>query len=213
MAREIKFDRNKKKAKRRAGIIILKKFPEGYKILGLRIYGSFDLPKGGVETNEDVLTAAMRETEEESGITRLNFEWGMTTTQAKNVTLFIASTDQNPTVRPNPETGEYEHHAAHWLTLDDAEKKKNPKSKINILGNDYFDPTSYKINCSKILVLLKSFKPKWNVKLGINQISNELKKGLLKGRNFESRYFNRLKQMEYLINNKKINNQYRFKIK
>ena len=92
-------------------------------------------------------------------------------------------------------------------------KKKNPKSKINILGNDYFDPTSYKINCSKILVLLKSFKPKWNVKLGINQISNELKKGLLKGRNFESRYFNRLKQMEYLINNKKINNQYRFKIK
>ena len=44
------------------------------------------------------------------------------TITVRNVTLFIASTTQQPVIRPNPETGEYEHHAAHWKDFDDAEK-------------------------------------------------------------------------------------------
>ena len=127
MSRIAKFTNRGPKPKRRAGVIILKKFPDGaYRLLGLRIYGSFDLPKGGVEEDEDVLTAGMREAEEESGITDLDFEWGMVTTQARNVTLFVATTQQEPVIQPNPETGEYEHHSAHWLTLDAASKRLHP---------------------------------------------------------------------------------------
>lgn len=118
----------KKKAKpsNRAGVIILKPTTKGYRVLCLRIYGSFDLPKGGVEPGEDNFTAALREAEEESGISELNFEWGLVTTQAKNVTFFLASTLQEPIVLPNPETGEYEHHSAHWKTLEQASTCLHP---------------------------------------------------------------------------------------
>ena len=111
---------------RRAGIIVLKEYDDEYLILGLRVYGSYDLPKGGVESFETDLVAAMRETEEEAGITDLDFRWGLQTTTAKNVTLFLAVTTQEPSIKRNPETGEYEHHAAKWLTLDQAEAKLHP---------------------------------------------------------------------------------------
>ena len=115
-----------KKRKERSGIIVLRKFPSGYKLLGLRYYGSYDLPKGGVEPFEDTFVAALRETEEECGITDLDFKWGMVTNQARNVTLYIASTNEDPVVQPNPETGEYEHHGSKWLSLDQASHKLHP---------------------------------------------------------------------------------------
>ena len=110
----------------RAGIIVLKRYPDCYRILGLRIYGSFDLPKGGVDPGEEVFQAALRETEEECGITRLNFEWGYEPCQARNVQLYLASTEESPVIKPNPLTGEFEHHAARWLTLDQAERLLHP---------------------------------------------------------------------------------------
>lgn len=112
--------------KRRAGIIVLKEHDGGYLVLGLRVYGSYDLPKGGVESFETSLVAAMRETEEEAGISDLDFRWGLQTTAARNVTLYIAVTTQEPSIQRNPETGEYEHHAAKWLTMDQAEHKLHP---------------------------------------------------------------------------------------
>jgi len=122
------FTTNKKKKKhsQRAGVIILKKFNDEYRVLCLKIFGSYDLPKGGVESFENIFAAATREAEEESGITDMDFKWGLVTTTARNVTLFIASTTQQPVIRPNPETGEYEHHAAHWKSLDNAEKSLHP---------------------------------------------------------------------------------------
>jgi len=116
----------RKTHQRRAGIIVLKETNGEYLILGLRVYGSYDLPKGGVEPFETDLVAAMRETEEEAGITDLDFRWGLQSTTAKNVTLFIAATTQEPSINRNPDTGEYEHHAANWLTLDQAETKLHP---------------------------------------------------------------------------------------
>ena len=112
--------------KNRAGIIVLKRYPDCCRVLGLRIYGSFDLPKGGVDSNEDVLQGALRETEEECGISNLDFEWGYDTCQARNVTLFLATTSETPVIKPNPQTGEFEHHAARWLTLDEAENMLHP---------------------------------------------------------------------------------------
>ena len=89
---------------RRAGVIVTKQINGEWFVLGLRVYGSYDLPKGGAESFETDLTAALRETEEEAGITELDFRWGLKPTMARNVTLFIAETSENPTIRPNPET-------------------------------------------------------------------------------------------------------------
>jgi len=111
---------------KRAGVIIIKNAEIEPRILGLRCYGSFDLPKGGVEPFENVLAAAIREAEEESGITDLNFRWGLITTKIRNVELFIAETESEPVIRPNPETGIYEHHGAAWLTFELASKKLHP---------------------------------------------------------------------------------------
>jgi 8-oxo-dGTP pyrophosphatase MutT (NUDIX family) len=114
------------KIDRRSGIVVLKETSTGYQVLCLRVYGSYDLPKGGVEVGEDLITAAMRETAEESGIDSLNFKWGLQTTTVRNVTLFIAVTDQEPVILPNPDTGQYEHHSANWMSLSDAEQKLHP---------------------------------------------------------------------------------------
>ena len=104
-----------------AGIVVLKKYPDakyGYRVLSLADHKGFDLPKGQMEPFETTLVAALRETEEESGITDLDFRWGLVTTQCNNVTLYIAETNEEPTITPNPETGEFEHNSAHWLELD-----------------------------------------------------------------------------------------------
>mgnify|MGYP003651792258 CR=1 FL=1 len=110
------------KRKHRAGVIVMKRYPSCFKILGLRIYGSFDLPKGGVDHGEDIFEAALRETQEECGITDLTFEWGYEACHARNVTLFLATTREDPVILPNPKTGEFEHHDAKWLTFDQAEQ-------------------------------------------------------------------------------------------
>ena len=121
-----KIKKKENKPDSRAGVIILKKTPEDYKVLCLRIYGSYDLPKGGVESGEDLFSAAIRETEEESGISGLEFNWGLVTTQVRNVTLFIATTTEEPVIKPNPSTGEYEHHGAQWLTIEQAAQSLHP---------------------------------------------------------------------------------------
>ena len=114
------------KRKHRAGVIVMKRYPDGLRMLGLRVYGSFDLPKGGINSGEDIFEAALRETQEECGITNLNFEWGYETCHARNVTLFLATTRESPVILPNPETGEFEHHDARWLTLDQADQMLHP---------------------------------------------------------------------------------------
>ena len=116
----------------RAGIIVIKEVDNDFFVLGLRVYGSYDLPKGGVEPFETDFMAAVRETEEESGIAELDFEWGLVSTNVRNVKLFIAKTNEEPIVRPNPESGEYEHHGAKWLTFKEASQKLHPYLRPSI---------------------------------------------------------------------------------
>ena len=95
-----------------AGIIVIRYFNDEPKILCLMDDGSFDLPKGKVDPGETIIDAAIRETEEESGITLLNFKWGLKNIQVGNITMFIATTDEDPEIIANPETGEFEHEFA-----------------------------------------------------------------------------------------------------
>jgi bis(5'-nucleosidyl)-tetraphosphatase len=107
-----------------AGIILVRRFEDGPRILGLRRFSSYDLPKGHIETGEDALTAAVRETEEESSVTSISFPWGYVHTDVamphKDVILFIGETDQDGALAKNPESGRWEHHGLRWLSLDEA---------------------------------------------------------------------------------------------
>jgi len=114
-------------AERSAGIALVRFFDGVPKLLCLRIYGSYDLPKGKIEQDEHELVAARRETSEETGIENVAFTWGMKTLQLskggrhpKVVTLFVAQTDDEPVIMRNPTSGVYEHHGYAWLGLDDA---------------------------------------------------------------------------------------------
>jgi 8-oxo-dGTP pyrophosphatase MutT (NUDIX family) len=107
-----------------AGIIIVKKFPDGFKVLGLfnQEKGMFDLPKGEINLEESTFQAAVRETQEECGITKLDFKWGMQSIiSVSHLTFFLAETDEDPVVTQNPATGILEHLFAEWMEWDELE--------------------------------------------------------------------------------------------
>ena len=119
--------KNKIKA---AGIVVIRYFEQEPKILCLRDGDSFDLPKGKIEPGEDIISAALRETEEESGVVELKFQWGLKMLEIPKVVLFIAVTDDDPIILPNPETGEFEHEAASWLSFDEALTMLRPNLRL-----------------------------------------------------------------------------------
>lgn len=112
-----------------AGVILLKRIDPELRVLCLRIYGHYDLPKGRLEDGETALAGALRETLEESGIGDIKFPYGYINItikhpkRAKSVTFFLGMTDKEARILQNPVTGKFEHHDVSWLTLDDAEKK------------------------------------------------------------------------------------------
>lgn len=114
-----------------AGFVIVRRFSDGIRFLGLRRFSNFDLPKGHVEPGENVLDAAKREAHEESCITDLKMEWGdqhiSIDTPKKKIILFLASTEQDAEIIPNPETGRYEHHGAKWISFSDAKPEEMGK--------------------------------------------------------------------------------------
>ena len=104
-----------------AGIVVVKKVDDVYKILGLRLFGRYDLPKGKIEEGETSMEAAIRETEEEASITDLQFNWGEVAYQTGPITIYLAETTQDGAIKRNPETGIFEHHGVKWLTFEEAE--------------------------------------------------------------------------------------------
>ena len=109
-----------------AGIIIVKRLDNEWRVLGLRLYGKYDIPKGKIEPNESSLEAAIRETKEEAGISDLNFRWGLSSIRANHVTLYIAQTMQEGEIKQNPETGIYEHHGLKWMSWEELESSVYP---------------------------------------------------------------------------------------
>ena len=106
-----------------AGIVVVRYFDGIPKVLGLMDDESFDLPKGTMDPGEHILQTALRETEEEAGISHLQFMWGLKFIKLNNLTIFIAVTDEDPVIKPNPETGELEHKFAKWLQFDESQFK------------------------------------------------------------------------------------------
>lgn len=124
-------DPSKKEKLRRpgAGFVVLRKFDDGWKVLGLRFYSTYDLPKGGVDSvNEPLLDAAKRECFEECDISVDDSEmpWRDLSLKLRHLTLYIAVTNKEPRLKKNPKTGIVEHHGIKWLELESDHDKFHP---------------------------------------------------------------------------------------
>jgi len=113
--------------KRAAGIAIVHDPGAHRRYLILRAFRNWDLPKGRLEPGETTLAAAIRETREETGITKLSFTWGEhhLDTEAyaggKVVTFYVAEVQALDVSLPvNPALGRAEHHEYRWVTLSQA---------------------------------------------------------------------------------------------
>lgn len=109
-----------------AGIVVLREIDGEWKILGLEDDDGMDFPKGHAEKGETPMETALRETEEESSLSKssLDFKWGKDPLIIDgHLFLYLASTRSTPEIQKNPETGELEHKGAEWLTFDEMEKK------------------------------------------------------------------------------------------
>ena len=108
--------------KRAAGVVVVRDTPDGPKVLLLRAYRNWDLPKGRLEAGETPLEGAMRESREETGLEDLEFAWGETSIETeryaggKVVRFYVARTKNHAVTLPiNPEIGRAEHHEFRWV--------------------------------------------------------------------------------------------------
>ena len=89
-----------------AGVVVVRRENNGWRLLVLRAWRNWDFPKGRVEPNETPLDAAIRETAEEASITDLNFRWGETFCetapyrQGKIARCYLAETEQERITLP-----------------------------------------------------------------------------------------------------------------
>jgi 8-oxo-dGTP pyrophosphatase MutT (NUDIX family) len=113
-----------------AGVIPVRKNEDGdWEFLMLRSYGYWDFPKGRIEKDEEPLEAALRELNEESGITDVDFVWAYEYIEtkpyrtkvdgksAKKITRYYIGEYREGVVsiKPNPVTGRVEHEEFRWL--------------------------------------------------------------------------------------------------
>lgn len=110
--------------KKGSGIVIVRKFNDELKFLCLHenmgASSRYDLAKGCIEYGETIKETAVREAFEEAGITNLYFNWDDRFKELGNITMFVAETDQEPNIQPNPHNGILEHDGYEWMSPIDA---------------------------------------------------------------------------------------------
>ncbi|RMG07464.1 MAG: NUDIX domain-containing protein [Planctomycetota bacterium] len=112
---------------RSAGVVPLRRTPEGWRVLLLRAYRLWDFPKGRVEPGEELLAAAVREAKEEAALDDLRFPWGREGKstapygRGKVATYFLGETERAEVTLPvSPELGRPEHHEGRWVSFEEA---------------------------------------------------------------------------------------------
>ena len=110
-----------------AGVVVVRRTANAWHFLLLRAGHYWDFPKGMVDPGEDPLAAAIRETEEETTLTGLDFRWGHAFTETepygknKIARYYIAESKTGDVDLPvSAELGHPEHDEFHWMSYDDA---------------------------------------------------------------------------------------------
>jgi bis(5'-nucleosidyl)-tetraphosphatase len=113
--------------KRAAGVVIFRAGSSGHRVLLLRAYRNWDLPKGRLEPSETPFEAALREVREETGLADLQFCWGEESIETepyaggKVVRFYAARSDAGEVSLPiNPALGRAEHHEFRWVSPEEA---------------------------------------------------------------------------------------------
>jgi bis(5'-nucleosidyl)-tetraphosphatase len=113
--------------KRAAGVVVVRDTPDGLRVLLLRAYRYWDMPKGRVERDETLFECAVREVREETGLSDLDFAWGEVSVDTepyaggKVVRFFIARAGDTAVTLPiNPAIGRAEHHEFRWVPFETA---------------------------------------------------------------------------------------------
>jgi bis(5'-nucleosidyl)-tetraphosphatase len=119
--------RSRNANQRSAGVVVVRRFGERWRYLLLRAFRSWDFPKGGIEPGEQPIEAAVREVEEETGLTQLDFRWGQDYRETepyaggKIARYYVAVAPRGKARLPvNPALGRPEHHEFRWVELDAA---------------------------------------------------------------------------------------------
>jgi len=118
-----------------AGVVVIRRANDGWRVLLLRVYNYWDCPKGVVEAGEDPLATARRETREETTIDDLEFPWGESFFETepygrekKRARYYIARTSTEAISLPvNAELGKPEHHEWRWCEFESAEQLVNDR--------------------------------------------------------------------------------------
>jgi 8-oxo-dGTP pyrophosphatase MutT (NUDIX family) len=109
-----------------AGVVVVRRLPQGWRFLLLRAFRNWDFPKGIVEPGEEPLAAAQREVREETSIADLRFDWGAEYRETepynhKIARYYLAVTPGAEVTLPiSPELGRPEHHEFRWVELEQA---------------------------------------------------------------------------------------------
>lgn len=118
---------NSAPARLSAGVVVVRRFPEGWRFLLLRAFKNWDFPKGLVEAGEEPLAAARREVREETLIDDLRFDWGFAYQQTepyargKVARFYLAASPAAAVSLPvSSELGRPEHHEFRWADLQQA---------------------------------------------------------------------------------------------
>jgi 8-oxo-dGTP pyrophosphatase MutT (NUDIX family) len=117
-----------------AGIVPVRRTPQGWRILILRAYRNWDFPKGVIAPGETPLEAAKREAAEEADLHDLAFPFGerycdtAPYSGGKIARYFLAETKREDVSLPvSPELGRPEHHEGRWVELDEAQRLLPPR--------------------------------------------------------------------------------------
>jgi 8-oxo-dGTP pyrophosphatase MutT (NUDIX family) len=125
---------NPQPARFSAGIVVVRREGNTWRWLLLRAYRNWDFPKGLAQPGEAPMRTALRETEEETGLSDLAFPWGEVYRETapysggKVARYYLGETDRKDIVLPvSAELGRPEHDEWRWVNAGAAARLLPPR--------------------------------------------------------------------------------------